>query len=184
MKRGLFSILILVSLLSLNPIWAAPLRVSQDKDTAQAPPRPDPRVEVVRAYLRLSDEQFRSLLTLLRTRAETIEPMLRTLGEQERQLARLLREPSPEPAAIGSVVITIRGTRAQIEAAEDTFRNGFLDILTDEQKRKLDDLEGFIENQRAAPAFLSLGLIEVDLGAGPRQTIRRSLGLDLRKMRQ
>jgi Spy/CpxP family protein refolding chaperone len=180
MKRSLFSIsmLFLVSLLSLKPIWA------QAQEPAQGPPRPDPRIEVVRTYLGLSDEQFRSLLTLLRTRAETIEPLLRTLVEQERELARLLRSPDPEPAAIGSVVITIRGTRAQIEAAEDTFRNGFLDILTDEQKRKLDDLEEFIENQRAAPAFLSLGLIEVDLGAGPRQTIRRSLGLNLRKMRQ
>ncbi|MBI3952007.1 MAG: periplasmic heavy metal sensor [Acidobacteria bacterium] len=169
MKRALFWVLILVvvSVGSFNLVWAA-----------QGPPRPDPRVETVRAYLRLDDQQFRSFLTLLQTRAETIEPLLRTLGEQERQLARLLRDPNAEPAAIGSVVIVIRNTRGQIEAAEDVFRKGFLDILNEDQKRKLTGLERFIENQRAAPAFLSLGLIEVDLGPEPQRTIQKSLGLD------
>jgi len=172
MKRGLFLSLILfvVSVTSFSSIVAA-----------QGPPRPDPRAEVVRAYLALDEAQFRSLLTLLQSRAEAIEPLVRAVAEQERELARLLRSPNPEPSAIGSVVITLRGTRQQIEAAEDTFRNGFRGILNEAQIRKLAGLERFIENQQAAPAFLTLGLIEVNLAPEPRRTIQKSLGLDLMK---
>jgi hypothetical protein len=183
MKKGLFLalIVVLISMSGSSSLWARPLDLSPDASLAQAPPPPDPRAEVVRAYLGLSDDQFRSLLTLLMTRAQTIEPLIRTLADQERHLAQLLQSPSPDPASVGSLVITIRGTRTQIATAEDTFRNGFMDILTDDQKHKLTGLEHFIENQQAAPAFLSLGLVEVNLAPEPQRTIRHSLGLDIMK---
>lgn len=167
MKRKLFSSLILLvtSLLSFNLAWAQ-----------QPEPRPDPRVQMVQAYLDLSEQQTRRLQGLLRSRSETVDPLIRTLAEQEQELARLLRMANPDPIAVGTVVITIRGTRRQIENAQDTFRNGFEDLLTEEQERKLAGLERYVENERAAPAFLSLGLIEVELGPEPQQTLRKALG--------
>lgn len=181
MKRGLFLVLIFIVVIApnFNSVGAASLPMWQDQTTAQpSPPPPDPRLGVVTAYLQLNEDQVRSLLVLLRTRSEAVEPLQRALHEQEGQLARLLQAPDPEPAAIGSIVITIRGTRAQIEAAEDTFRSGFMDILDNHQQRKLVGLEQFIESDRAAPAFLSLGLIEVDLRPEPLSTIGKALGLD------
>jgi len=136
-------------------------------------------VEIVRLYLELTPAQTERLIALLRTREETLAPLLRTLAAQSVELSRLLQAPRPDPVAVGSVVIALRGTRAQIENVQDTFRDGFLNLLTEVQKRRLASLEQFAENQQAAPAFLSLGLLEADLSPEPRRTIRRALGLDL-----
>ncbi|MCS6817083.1 MAG: periplasmic heavy metal sensor [Blastocatellia bacterium] len=152
---------------------------AQDQEAAQGSSPPDPRVEVVRTYLSLTPSQTERLTALLRTREETLAPLLRALAAQSAELSRLLQAPSPDPVAVGSVVIALRGTRAQIENVQDTFRNGFLALLTEAQKRRLAGLEQFVENQQAAPAFLSLGLLDVDLSPEPRRTIRKALGLDL-----
>jgi len=173
--RGFFGLLLLLALVASGRLHAS----AQDQEAAQTPPPPDSRVEIVRLYLGLTPSQTERLIALLRTREETLAPLLRALAAQSAELSRLLQAPSPDPVAVGSVVIALRGTRAQIENVQDTFRNGFLNLLTEAQKRRLAGLEQFVENQQAAPAFLSLGLVEVDLGPEPRRTIRRALGLDL-----
>ncbi|GEM_PF-1459508 len=180
-RKALFVLILLVtSLGSVHTAVALPDQPSQDQPSAQPSPPPDRRAAVVRAFLRLNDDQFESFLRLLRARAETIDPLRRAWAEQTRELGRLLRAPDPDPIAVGSVVLTIRSTRQQIADAEDTFRSGFMDILTEEQRRRLAGLERFIENRLAAPAFLSLGLIDVGFGPEPRRTIMKALGLDLR----
>jgi hypothetical protein len=177
MKRAIFFVFVLavISFMSATTTLASP-QGDNGASVAQQPPPPDPRIEIVKAYLALDDTQTGRLATLLRARTETIDPLRRALAQQEQELARLLRAATPDPTVVGSVVITIRGMRGQIETAQDTFRNGFEDLLTERQKRKLDGLEQYIENERAAPAFLGLGLVEVDLGPEPARTLRRALG--------
>ncbi len=173
--RSVLGLFLLLTLIGSGRFYTS----AQGQEAAQTPSPPDPRVEVVRLYLDLTPSQTERLIALLRTREETLAPLLRALAAQSAELSRLLQAPSPDPVAVGSVVIALRGTRAQIENVQDTFRNGFFSLLTEAQKRRLAGLERFVEDQQAAPAFLSLGLVEVDLGPEPRRTIRKVLGLDL-----
>lgn len=123
-----------------------------------APAAPRPK-EVVTRFLALTPEQVAGWEALLTTLESTVKPLLQHIAANERQLAELLKQPNPDPAAIGNLILANRALREEIRAAQETYVTGFEALLTQEQKDKLGFIRRAERAQPIIPAFKVLGLL-------------------------
>jgi len=119
-------------------------------------PRP---TEVVTRFLQLSADQVNQWNVLLATREATVEPLQQQIREAERQLAELLKGDSPDPAAVGQLVIDVKELREQIGVAHQAYVQGFEALLTPEQKGKLGAIRRAARLAPLVPAFGAFGLV-------------------------
>jgi hypothetical protein len=115
---------------------------------AQTPPPsggPPPEY-VLKEVLGFSDQQLAVFRDLAQARASAAEALRRQIEDRQRALSDALSVPSPDPATVGPLVISINSLQKQFGQIEAGFQNGFLGLLSDEQKSKL----GFIQSVEAA----------------------------------
>lgn len=127
---------------------------------AQAPPPlggPPPEY-VLKEVLGLSDQQLASFRDLAQARASAAETLRSQLEDRQRALSDAISLPSPDPGAVGALVISINSLQKQFGQIEAGFRNGFLGLLSDEQKSKLGFIQSVEAALRAAGALHQLGL--------------------------
>ncbi len=142
----------LLSLALLLPV-AVPI-------AAQAPPPlggPPPEY-VLKEVLGLSDQQLASVRDLAQARASAADTLRRQLEDRQRALSDALSLPTPDPGTVGALVISINPLQKQFGQIEADFRNGFLGLLSDEQKSKLGFIQSVEAALRAAGALHQLGL--------------------------
>ena len=127
---------------------------------AQTPPPPGglPPEYVLREVLGLSDQQLASFRDLAQARAGAAETLRTQIGDRQRALSDALSVPAPDPGTVGTLVIFINSLEKQFGQIEAGFRNGFLALLTDEQKSKLGFIQSVEAALRAAGALHQLGL--------------------------
>ena len=143
------------SLLSLGLLLVFAVPIS-----AQAPPPlggPPPEY-VLKEVLGLSDQQLASVRDLAQARASAADPLRRQLEDRQRVLSDALSSPTPDPGTIGTLVISINAAQKQFGQIEADFRNGFVGLLSDEQKAKLGFIQSAEAALRAAGALHQLGL--------------------------
>jgi Spy/CpxP family protein refolding chaperone len=143
------------SLLSLALLLASAVPIA-----AQAPPPlggPPPEY-VLKEVLGLSDQQLASVRDLAQARASAADPLWRQLEDRQRALSDALSLPAPDPGAVGALVLSINAAQKQFGQIEAGFRNGFLGLLSDEQKSKLGFIQSVEAALRAAGALHQLGL--------------------------
>jgi Spy/CpxP family protein refolding chaperone len=145
---------------TLGPSPLGELAGFDQMPAALADPATAPRPkQVVAKALALTAEQVTQWDALL---AE-LENALETLGEQVKanneQLRAVLEQTSPDPAAVGTLVIKNKALREQIAAAHENYLEGFEALLTAEQKTKLGAIRLANRLQRLLPAFHRLGLL-------------------------
>jgi len=119
-------------------------------------PRP---TEVVTRFLQLSADQVNQWNVLLATREATVEPLQQQIRGAERQLAELLKGESPDPAAVGQLVIDVKELREQIGVAHQAYVQGFEALLTPEQKERLEFVRKAARVEPILPAFRVVGLL-------------------------
>jgi len=144
-----------MSLLSLALLLAFAVPIA-----AQAPPPlggPPPE-SVLKEILGLSDQQLASFRDLAQARASAADTLRRQLEDRQRALSDALSLPTPDPGTAGNLVITINSLQKQFGQIEAGFRNGFLGLLSDEQKSKLEFIQSVEAALRAAGALHQLGL--------------------------
>lgn len=143
------SLLILALVLAI----AAPI-------AAQAPPQPDgpPPELVLKNVLDLSDEQVATLRDLERARSDAAGAIGQQLQARQQALSAALSAASPDPGAVGALVISINSLQKQFGEIQEGFRNGFLGLLTDGQKTKVGFIQGVETALRAAGALHQIGL--------------------------
>lgn len=146
-----------LSILPLNEIAAAP---------GEAPALPRPK-EVVARFLSFTPEQVAQWDALLETLQATVRPLAQQIAANDRQLADLLKQPSPDPAAIGNLILANRGLREQIRQAHQVYLTAFEALLTAPQKEKLAFIRRAERVQPIIPAFKVLGLIPPPAPAQP-----------------
>src|SRR5262249_28089510 len=130
-------------------------------------------LKTLQTTLNLNPSQVTSIRQLAQSRRES----LRSIREQSRpkfeQLMSMLRQPNPDPAAVGRIVIELKGIHEQARTKQTDFDNQLSSILNPEQRRTVDNLR----NQ--APTFIalrSLGLLgNPDL---PGRTVMRESDLN------
>lgn len=111
---------------------------------AQAPPPggqsgPPPEV-VLREYFGFTEEQAAEFQALLDARRQAIQAILPQLDTAEKALGDALKDPSPDPARLGNLLLVAHGFREQIRQAEETMVAGFNNLLTPEQKAKVAEI--------------------------------------------
>ncbi len=127
---------------------------------AQAPPPTEgpPPEYVLREALGLSDQQLASFRDLAQTRASAAETLRRQVEERQRALYEALSATSPDPGNVGTLVVSINSLQKQSGQIEESFRNGFLRLLTEEQKSKLAFIRSVEAALKVAGALNRLGV--------------------------
>ncbi len=127
---------------------------------AQTPPPPEgpPPEQVLKEVLGLSDQQLASFRDLAQTRASASETLRRQVEERQRALYEALSATSPEPSTVGALVLSVNSLQKQFGQIEESFRNGFLRLLTEEQKSKLAFIRSVEAALKAAGALNRLGV--------------------------
>ena len=143
------------SLLSLGLLLVFALPIA-----AQSPPPlgGPPAESVLKEVLGLSDQQLASVRDLAQARAGAADPLARQLEDRQRALSDALSSPTPDPRTVGALVLSINSLQKQFAQIETAFRNGFLGLLSDEQKSKLGFIQSVEAALRAAGALHQLGL--------------------------
>jgi Spy/CpxP family protein refolding chaperone len=125
--------------------------------------RIDRALKTLQSTLNLSPSQVTSIRQLAQSRRES----LRSIREQARpkfeQLTSMLRQPNPDPAAVGRTVIELKGIREQAREKQADFDNQLSSILNPAQQKTVNDLRS------QAPTFMalrSLGLLGTPEHAG------------------
>jgi Spy/CpxP family protein refolding chaperone len=127
---------------------------------AQMPPPPGgpPPELVLKEVLGLSDGQVAALGDLERARAGAAGALGPQLEAQQQALSAALSATPPDPGAVGALVISVASLQKQLGQVQESFRNGFLGLLTDEQKSKVGFIQGVEGALRAAGALHQIGL--------------------------
>jgi hypothetical protein len=73
-------------------------------------------------------------------------------------LSDALSLPKPDPGTVGALVLSVNAAQKQFGQIEADFRNGFVGLLSDEQKAKLGFIQSVEAALRAAGALHQLGL--------------------------
>jgi Spy/CpxP family protein refolding chaperone len=143
------------SLLSLALLLAFAVPISAQAPPPLGGPPPD---SVLKEILGLSDQQFASVRDLAHARASAADNLRRQLEDRQRALSDALSSPTPDPGTVGALVISTNSLQNQGGQIEAGFRNGFLALLSEEQKSKLAFIQSVEAALRAAGALHQLGL--------------------------
>lgn len=127
---------------------------------AQMPPPPGgpPPELVLKEVLGLSDGQVAALRDLERARFEAASALQRQVEAQQQALSAALSATPPDPGAVGALLISVTSLQKQFGQVQEGFRNGFLGLLSDEQKSRVGFIQGIEAALRAAGALHQLGL--------------------------
>jgi hypothetical protein len=126
---------------------------------AQMPPPGGPPPEfVLKEVLGLSEGQVAALRDLERARFEAAGALGRQVEAQQQALSAALSATPPDPGAVGALLISVTSLQKQFGQVQEGFRNGFLGLLSDEQKSRVGFIQGVETALRAAGALHQLGL--------------------------
>ncbi|MDD5544613.1 MAG: hypothetical protein PHX83_15715 [Acidobacteriia bacterium] len=122
---------------------------------AQEPPPP----VVVAAFLNLSEAQAAQFRDLLNEFQTSVSGLQEQLGGRQNQLQGMLNTPGADPASVGGLVLEIHAIELQVGQAVQSFQSHFFDLLTAEQKGKVQAVALAAQLQPAVGAFAALRLI-------------------------
>ena len=142
----------------LIPMLAACLLFLSIPIQAQEP-LPDKVLEAVQTFLELDDLQLQDLVTLRDNHLLAIEPLKTQIREVQQAQNELLQSDSPDPAAVGGNVLQLRALHQQLREAERSFRESALVLLTDEQKRKVGQVQRALRLVHYARPLSAFGLV-------------------------
>ncbi len=144
MKKAL---VLLIAIIALVPVVCA-----------AEEPLPQPIV-VVASVLQLSEDQIQAMVQMIQTRDDAVRPIAEAVQKDRQALEALLANPSPDPAAVGALVLRIRsGERQAMEVAQKAAAS-FASTLTPEQRDRLQFLTQAANVAPVLPAFKAVGLI-------------------------
>jgi Spy/CpxP family protein refolding chaperone len=146
MKRsGFFAASLLLVLFHSAPARAA--------DDLPAP------IVFVTNFLQLSNDQTSALITLIQTREAALQPIAVKLRGDQEQLGQLLESPSADAATAGRLLLEIHSGEKQVDAIARQFASSFEEILTPDQRQRLQFVRQAAQVEPAIPVFKAVGLL-------------------------
>ncbi len=94
-------------------------------------------LEAVQRILELTDSQAQELADLRQSHLEQVHALWTQIRELEQQKAALLSSDNPEPGQVGAIVIQQFGLKQQVQAANQSYHEAALALLTPEQQEKV-----------------------------------------------
>ncbi len=142
--------------------------------SAQAPPPPPPGAPggnpggpqggpppdvILKEVLSFTQAQMDALQNLLEGRAQAVQALQKQLPDAEKALADAVNATPPDPATVGAKFLAVAGIRKQIGQAENAFKTSFDNLLTVDQKSKVQAIRGLETSLTAGQVLHLLGAI-------------------------
>jgi len=98
--------------------------------------KPIPSTRFLIVGLGLDENQMSEVEEIREKGRATIRPLLKKRRSNRKELRAHLKSDNPDPATVGSLIISSRTIRPEIKAAAESMKTAFEDILTEEQLGK------------------------------------------------
>ena len=118
-----------------------------------------PPIAIVAHVLSLSEDQIHALGEFLQARGEAVRPAAEELQRHQQALAEQLQSADPDPATVGRLAIEMKRLQDQIQHALADSNKALDDILSDEQRARLEQIRGAAGACGVIPAFKAVGLL-------------------------
>jgi Spy/CpxP family protein refolding chaperone len=122
-------------------------------------PAGPPPEQVLKDVLGLTDDQLAQIHALAQARGTATQALVTQMQAAQQALQTALTAATPDPTAVGNALLAIRNIEKQVEAAGDAFRAGVANVLTADQKAKVEQIKAIDAALHAAGALRGLGLI-------------------------
>ena len=116
----------------------------------------DRSLKVLQRDLNLTDPQVSRIRELVESRKTKSEGIHAQAMPKFEELLRLLRQPNPDPVAVGKATIALKQVHEQAMAEQAKLEKDFYNILTDNQRMTVDKLRS---QASAVLALHRLGLL-------------------------
>ncbi len=131
-----------------------------DAPPAPGPGGPEPNpLAIVANLLGLEAPQVQAWADLLHVREAAVRPLVEQVGANDEALRQILEGSTPDPGAVGAIVVAIHSLQAQIGSIADETRTQMEQILTPEQHQRLDQIRHAAQVCPAVPPLRALGLL-------------------------
>ena len=140
---------------------------------AQGPRQPPtspgspPAVNAVKEALNLTDGQLTQLRQVQQNRIQANRQLMDQIAERQRTLAQTLLQTAPDAATVGNLLLDANKLRKQIQTNDETYRGMAANVLTADQKKKLQDLDNALKLRPAIEQAMALGLLAPPADQGP-----------------
>jgi Spy/CpxP family protein refolding chaperone len=145
---------ILVFVLSMGTLLA------QQGPPAMGPRSGTPRLDALKSFLQLSDQQVQNLTALLTSFRDAVKPIHEQIMTKQKELRQELDKASPDPSVVAQLMVDVKNLRNQIKTKRDELRPQLVAILSDSQKSALATLQQALSLQQAAHQAVESSLIE------------------------
>jgi Spy/CpxP family protein refolding chaperone len=98
-------------------------------------------IDRIQQALNLTADQVNSLKALTESQRQALQPLVKEAREKAQALRDLQQQPNPNPTDIGNAMLAMRATRERMKAAQQNFRQSLNNLLTTEQREKLDQMK-------------------------------------------
>ncbi len=122
----------------------------------EGPPEP---VRVIASVLQMSEEQIGSWLPILQKRQEALQPLQQELQANQEAVGKALQSPTPDAETIGNLFIARKALEMNAATVSSDAAAQFEQLLTDEQRERLQQIRGASHVCPIAPAFAAAGLL-------------------------
>jgi|SRR5579864_158538 Spy/CpxP family protein refolding chaperone len=127
---------------------------------ADEAPQPPPAPAIVTQFLGFSDTQAAQFQQLLQSLQAAVGGLQQQIGPKQQALESLLNTAQPDPATVGELLLEIHALQQQIGQALESYHEGFLALLTSDQKQKTQAVVQAVQLLPAVKAFAEVRLIE------------------------
>lgn len=123
----------------------------------------DRAVDSLQKSLNLSTTQTSSVRILARTRRDTLQVIRDQARPKYQQLMALLKQPNPDPAAVGRATIEMKAIHDQALAKQADLEKQFMNLLNPTQQQTLNNLRKQAGTYWALHRLGLLGTVEHQL---------------------
>jgi Spy/CpxP family protein refolding chaperone len=114
------------------------------------------------SFLSLTDSQLQALKQLRQQHRQATAPIMQQMRQKQQSLDTQMS--SSNAAGVGQLMLEMKALRDNMTAAQATYRNSALGLLTADQKTKLQQLEQAAALRQAIGEAAGLGLLSAEDG--------------------
>jgi hypothetical protein len=113
----------------------------------------------VNNFLQLSQDQTIALITMIQARDAALQPIAMKLHANQEELGKLLESSTADAATVGRLLLEIRAGEKQVGVVARDAAAQFEELLTPEQRDRLQFVRQAAQVEPALPAFKAVGLL-------------------------
>jgi Spy/CpxP family protein refolding chaperone len=138
---------------------AALLLIILPSAAARADENVPPPIALTAHFLQLSSDQVQALVSMIQTRETALRPIAEKLQADREALGKLVESANPDAAAVGRLLLSIHAAEVQANEVGRGAAAAFEEVLTPEQRGRLQLLRQAAQVEPAIPAFRAVGLL-------------------------